>query len=85
MTLAPNSNLGWGGLYYLSYFVISYHKLKQIMTIILKKGVSYEEVDKQIKATNSEPKLHNFDKYVGVLKLKEDPLTIQKSMRNEWK
>jgi hypothetical protein len=55
------------------------------MTIILKKGVSSEEVDKQIKAANPEPQLHNFDKYVGVLKLKEDPLSIQKSMRNEWK
>jgi hypothetical protein len=55
------------------------------MTIILKKGVDNAEIDKQIKATNPEPKLHNFDKYVGALKLKEDPLTIQKSMRNEWK
>jgi hypothetical protein len=55
------------------------------MTIILKKGVSNAEVDKQIKANNPEPKLHNFDKYFGALKLKEDPLTIQKSMRNEWK
>jgi hypothetical protein len=55
------------------------------MTIILKKGISNAEVDKQIKANNHEPKLHNFDKYVGVLKLKENPLTIQKSMRNEWK
>jgi hypothetical protein len=54
------------------------------MTIILKKGVSNAGVDKQIKANNPETKLHNFDKYVGALKLKEDPLTIQKTMRNEF-
>lgn len=54
------------------------------MTIILKKGVSYEEVDKQIKATSPKTKSHNFDKYVGALKTKKNPLTIQKSMRDEW-
>jgi hypothetical protein len=55
------------------------------MAVILKKGISNAEVDKQIKANNPEPKLHNFDKYVGVLKLKEDPLIIQKSMHSAWK
>jgi hypothetical protein len=54
------------------------------MTIILKKGMSMEEVDKQINSSKPKQKLHNFDKYVGVLKLKEDPMTIQKAMRDEW-
>jgi hypothetical protein len=54
------------------------------MTIILKKGMSMEEVDKQILNSKTKRKLHNFDKYVGVLKLKEDPMTIQKAMRDEW-
>jgi hypothetical protein len=54
------------------------------MTIILKKGVSLEEIDKQINSSKPKQKLHNFDKYVGILKIKKDPLVIQKEMRDEW-
>lgn len=55
------------------------------MNIILKKGVSITEIDRQIKANSPKPQKHNFEKYVGLLKLKKDPLIIQKEMRNEWK
>lgn len=54
------------------------------MTIILKRGTLREEIDAQIKAAQSVRPKHNFKKYVGVLKLKEDPLEIQKRMRDEW-
>jgi hypothetical protein len=54
------------------------------MTIVLKKGVSNEQVDDQIKASKLGNKKPDLTKYVGTLKLKEDPLKIQKSMRDEW-
>ena len=54
------------------------------MTIILKKGTSREEIDAQIKVAQSAKPKHDFKKYVGALKLKEDPLKIQKRMRDEW-
>ena len=54
------------------------------MTIILKKGMSLKDVDKQINSSKPKQKLNNFDKYVGMLKLKKDPLAIQKAMRDEW-
>ena len=60
-------------------------KIKISMNIILKKGVSITEIDRQIKANSPKPQKHNFEKYVGLLKLKKDPLIIQKEMRNEWK
>ncbi|WP_200837062.1 hypothetical protein [Dyadobacter sp. 3J3] len=54
------------------------------MTIILKKGVSFDKVDEQIKAAKSDQKKPDLKKYAGTIKLKEDPLAIQKSMRDEW-
>ncbi|WP_157585152.1 hypothetical protein [Runella zeae] len=54
------------------------------MTIILKKGISREEIDAQLKAVQSAKPKHDFKKYVGALKLKENPLKIQKRMRDEW-
>ncbi len=52
------------------------------MTIILKKGQHLEEILPQNPSKGS--KRLNAKKYVGVLKLKEDPLEIQKRMRDEW-
>jgi hypothetical protein len=52
------------------------------MTIILKKGQHLEEI--LPKSTSKGSKRLNAKKYVGVLKLKEDPLEIQKRMRDEW-
>jgi hypothetical protein len=54
------------------------------MNFILKKGVSLEEIFDQIKASNPPQKKHDFAKYVGKIKFKKDPLTIQKQMRDEW-
>ena len=53
------------------------------MTIILKKGQRLEDV---LPKTNKESGAKRLDarKYVGVLKIKEDPLEAQKRMRDEW-
>ncbi len=54
------------------------------MVLVLKKGATKKDMQ------NIENKLQktsgvNTKKYCGVIKLKEDPLVIQKQMRNEWK
>jgi len=53
------------------------------MTIVLRKGQRLEDVlPKSNKGTDI--KRLAAMKYVGVLKTKEDPLEIQKRMRDEW-
>jgi hypothetical protein len=53
------------------------------MTIILKKGQHLEDV-LPINTPIQGIKKLNAKKYVGILNLQEDPLEIQKRMRNEW-
>lgn len=53
------------------------------MVLVLKKGATKKEMD------SITEKLHvakgvNTKKYCGTIKLHEDPLTIQKKMRDEW-
>ena len=54
------------------------------MVIVLKKGASKKEMQtiakKLKKSTGVDTK-----KYCGVLSLQEEPLTIQKQMRDEWR
>ena len=53
------------------------------MVLVLKKGASKKEMDSiSEKLTNS--KGVNTKKYCGTVKLQEDPLAIQKKMRDEW-
>lgn len=55
------------------------------MTIILKKRVSRDEIDEQLKQVNkSRQPRHNFGKYVGAVNIPGDPLEIQKKLRDEW-
>ena len=54
------------------------------MVLVLKKGASKKEMDNiAVKL----PVVKGVDtwKFGGIIKLKEDPLTIQKKMRDEWK
>lgn len=53
------------------------------MTILLKKGQRLEDVLPKI---NEEVATNRLDamKYVGVLKTEEEPLEIQRRMRDEW-
>jgi hypothetical protein len=53
------------------------------MVLVLKKGASKKEMD-DIAAKLHVSKGVNTKKYCGVIKLKEDPLAIQKKMRDEW-
>ena len=56
------------------------------MVLVLKRGATKKEIEalekKLYKAKASTG--FNAKKYNGILKLKEDPLTIQKRLRNEW-
>lgn len=54
------------------------------MVLVLKKGANKKEMDsisEQLKVTKGV----NTKKYCGTVKLKEDPLEIQKQMRDEWR
>ena len=58
------------------------------MTVIINKGDSKEHMDKLLKKVTEQPihpdKKFEAAKFCGVLDLKEDPLEIQKRLRNEW-
>ncbi len=56
------------------------------MVLVLKKGASKKEIDAiEKKLYKKKPsKGFNAKKYNGILKLKEDPLAIQKRLRDEW-
>ena len=57
------------------------------MVLTLKRGASKKDIDKINKKLENIPsgKKLNAKKYCGTIKLKRDPLTIQKELRNEWK
>ena len=52
--------------------------------LFLKKDTPKEEFDKFLALTAAPVKKHRFEKYVGKVKFAEDPLVIQKKMRDEW-
>lgn len=56
------------------------------MKLLLKNGVSKEEIDAIEKQLYKEKPARGFDakKYNGTLALKEDPLNIQLKLRDEW-
>jgi hypothetical protein len=53
------------------------------MVLVLKKGANKKEMDK-ISEKIQLTKGVDTKKYCGTVKLKEDPLVIQKQMRDEW-
>ena len=56
---------------------------KSIMVLVLKKGASKREIESIEKKLKSKSGV-DVMKYCGKIKLKEDALSIQKSLRNEW-
>jgi len=57
------------------------------MVLVLKKGASKKEIEAIEKKLYKEKMVaagFNAKKYNGILKLKEDPLSIQKKLRDEW-
>jgi hypothetical protein len=53
------------------------------MVTVIKKGSSKSSILRLLNKIQSKRGV-NVKKYCGVLKLKTDPLTIQRSLRNEW-
>lgn len=53
------------------------------MVFIINKDTKKEEFDKKLSESND---IRKFDarKFCGIIKLKENPLEIQKKLRNEW-
>ena len=56
------------------------------MVLVLKKGASKKDIRKIEELLFKEKSSGGFDakKYNGTMNLKEDPLTIQKKLRDEW-
>jgi uncharacterized protein (UPF0335 family) len=56
------------------------------MVLVLKKGATKAEIAALEKKLYGRKKSIGFDakKYNGILKLEQDPLTIQKQLRDEW-
>jgi hypothetical protein len=56
------------------------------MVTIIKRGSSKNEIKKKLAQIESKklPKRTNIAKFVGSIKLKEDPLKLQKQLRDEW-
>lgn len=56
------------------------------MRLVLKKGATNEEIERLNKQLNQLPSRKKLDaeKYCGVIRLKEDPLAIQKKLRDAW-
>lgn len=61
-------------------------KNNEFMNLILKKGASKEEIkaiEEKLLLLTGKKKMEA-KKYSGTIQLKEDPLVIQKKLRNEW-
>jgi hypothetical protein len=56
------------------------------MVLVLNKGATKKQMELLNKKISRIPSAKKLDakKYCGVIKLKEDPLSIQKRLRNEW-
>lgn len=55
------------------------------MVIVIKSGSSKEEIEKALKKLDKNAKKgFNAQKFSGILNLEEDPLKIQKKLRDEW-
>jgi hypothetical protein len=56
------------------------------MVLVLKKGATEKEMQiirKKLQKMSGKTGV-DLDKYSGILKLKEDPLTIQRKLRDDW-
>jgi hypothetical protein len=57
------------------------------MVTIIKKSAKKSEIDRILKSSKAKrpKKSLNALKYCGILKITENPVQIQKKLRNEWK
>ena len=56
------------------------------MVLVLKKGATKKDIEAIEKVLYKDKTKGGFDakKYNGIMSLSEDPLTIQKKLRDEW-
>jgi hypothetical protein len=54
------------------------------MVIVIEQGTTKEKLEKLLKRMKLKKGV-NTKKYCGVIKLKENPLHIQKQLRDEWR
>ncbi len=54
------------------------------MITVINKSIKKEEFDKKLSEFNNSKKLDSY-RFCGIIQLVEDPLSIQKKMRDEWK
>ncbi len=54
------------------------------MTIVIRKGESKKSIQAKMKKLKSQKKGFPAYKYLGKMKIDEDPLMIQKRLRDEW-
>ncbi len=55
------------------------------MVTIIKRGMKKKEIHSLISTKKSGKKHLDIKKYCGTIRLKEDPIEIQKKSRDEWK
>ena len=60
-------------------FVKNFH-----MVTTIKKGTPKSKIQKLLKQSISKKRRVDLNKYLGVIKLKKDPLALQKEWRDEW-
>ena len=54
------------------------------MTVVIKKGMSKGQISARLKKLTSKDKGFPAHKFTGKLKINEDPLVLQKRLRDEW-
>ncbi|KAF0139236.1 MAG: hypothetical protein FD143_3574 [Ignavibacteria bacterium] len=55
------------------------------MVTVIKKGMREKEINSLlIKHGNKKKKKIDLKKYCGIIQLKEDPIKLQKELRDEW-
>ncbi len=57
------------------------------MVVVVQKGQSSKKVEKQLQKIfdeMAEERKVCFEKYIGTIKLGEDPVVMQRRWRNEW-
>ncbi|MBK8549788.1 MAG: hypothetical protein IPL53_01505 [Ignavibacteria bacterium] len=56
------------------------------MVVVIKKRSKKKDLEKLLNSNLAKPrKVLDAKKFCGVIKLKEDPVKIQRRLRNEWK
>jgi len=61
------------------------------MVIVIKRGMTKKQIDMQLaklragRGMRKKRSIPDIRQFVGTIKLKEDPLVIQKRMRDEWR